>query len=338
MAEIFLMSITKRYGRLTPFLHFTFFALLLFSSEVSHSTPRTIDILRSFNPRAQWLYHYSVDAYNWSNDTSLRATVFNGTKSIRVLSVIDDTIGRRRLFNLQEHKVGISRLIKRDTELARWDVDSTYVFTIDELWDSSYRDGQHVLSGWLFGTVARIDSCNRHSNVYPYLSFYRTYGVDGVDSLSLDMYGDTLVVFRGGCGMDGGYTSTIKFTENTGMVSFSGDLYNYFDYSTGELMTLESYSAIEDSRNNIPNNLTLDFSPCPLTSDGTIRLNMPKEQRVTIGMFDVLGRHVDDILNMSMTGGEHLIVLHTASYRPGTYFCRVQTEGEVQSRMFVVSK
>jgi hypothetical protein len=65
--------------------------------------------------------------------------------------------------------------------------------------------------------------------------------------------------------------------------------------------------------------------PNPFNPLTTILFGLPEKQKVTVKVFDVLGREVSTILdNMEEKAGNHRIEWDAAKYSTGVYFLRLQ--------------
>src|SRR5512140_2467286 len=92
---------SRRSAVIAWFVQVILTVLFIVLSGVSWGSPRTIDILHSFTPRAQWLYHYSVSSSPSSGgwvDTSSTTDDFEGTKQITVVDVTEDTVAHIRRY------------------------------------------------------------------------------------------------------------------------------------------------------------------------------------------------------------------------------------------------
>lgn len=77
--------------------------------------------------------------------------------------------------------------------------------------------------------------------------------------------------------------------------------------------------------------------PNPATSNVNVAVNLAKASSVSVQMFDVMGRLVNEIPAQNMTAGDNKIQINTANLSAGVYSVRVQTEtGSVTKQLSVI--
>jgi hypothetical protein len=86
----------------------------------------------------------------------------------------------------------------------------------------------------------------------------------------------------------------------------------------------------EETRNN---DLQVIYSNS--STNITVKISLDKMAQVLVEVFDILGNKVSTLEDNNLDPGEHKYTLKTAS---GTYFVRMQTEGEVLTKKVVVIK
>ena len=77
--------------------------------------------------------------------------------------------------------------------------------------------------------------------------------------------------------------------------------------------------------------------PNPITNKGTLQLNIEKTMSLEIGIYDVLGKKVQQIENNKYLKGIHNISFDTTNLESGTYFIKYQSNEMVNNVKFVVS-
>lgn len=81
----------------------------------------------------------------------------------------------------------------------------------------------------------------------------------------------------------------------------------------------------------------MNIFPNPATSDVNVAVNLAQASSVSVQMFDVMGRMVNEIPAQNMTAGENKIQINTANLSAGVYSVRVQTEtGSVTQQLSVI--
>jgi hypothetical protein len=63
--------------------------------------------------------------------------------------------------------------------------------------------------------------------------------------------------------------------------------------------------------------------PNPLAGSTTISFAMPNQGKLTVNVYDMLGRRVANLADDDMPAGHYSVVWNSSSVAPGMYFCRV---------------
>jgi hypothetical protein len=77
-------------------------------------------------------------------------------------------------------------------------------------------------------------------------------------------------------------------------------------------------------------------SPNPARADFTLHFRLPREGPVRIGLVDLQGREVREILDATRPAGEHAVVASARGLAAGVYFARLEFEGHVVARRVAV--
>jgi hypothetical protein len=90
-------------------------------------------------------------------------------------------------------------------------------------------------------------------------------------------------------------------------------------------------------------NIPLEFSlspnyPNPFNSSTTIRYTIPVSGPVTLDIYDILGRKVQTLLDISQPAGEYRAVWQADKVSSGMYFYRLQTGEKTVSRQMILLK
>lgn len=83
-----------------------------------------------------------------------------------------------------------------------------------------------------------------------------------------------------------------------------------------------------NGNNNNSNNIEiaqLKVFPNPFTYDLTLQFALPKTENVTIGLYDMQGRLVQNILDAQQSEGVHTIYINGQSLPAGMYLCKLMT-------------
>jgi hypothetical protein len=78
--------------------------------------------------------------------------------------------------------------------------------------------------------------------------------------------------------------------------------------------------------------------PNPFNPTTTIRFALPVASRVNIGIFNVLGAKVTEIVDASFEAGTHKVVLDAAKYSSGIYFYKIVAGKFTSVRKMIVLK
>jgi hypothetical protein len=69
--------------------------------------------------------------------------------------------------------------------------------------------------------------------------------------------------------------------------------------------------------------------PNPFNPSTTIRYALPADSRVTLTLFDLLGREVAILVNEKQSAGFKSVVWNAAGFSSGIYFCRLKAGNNV---------
>jgi len=83
---------------------------------------------------------------------------------------------------------------------------------------------------------------------------------------------------------------------------------------------------------------TLAMRPNPFNSITQIEFTLPVTQRVSLRLYDVLGREVAVLLDEMKTAGEHRISFDGSALSSGVYFCRMEAGREMRTNKIVLMK
>ncbi len=78
--------------------------------------------------------------------------------------------------------------------------------------------------------------------------------------------------------------------------------------------------------------------PNPTFSRTTVEFSIAHPKHVTLAVYDVLGRRVEQVINHSLPAGKHSHTIDFLAHPPGTYFLRLNAGGEQQTRSVLYLK
>ncbi len=96
---------------------------------------------------------------------------------------------------------------------------------------------------------------------------------------------------------------------------------------------------IEPFENDIPRNYSLSQNyPNPFNASTTINYIIPKPSNISVDIYDLLGRHIETILNEYQQAGEYQITWHADRFPSGTYFYKLQAGDYIETRKMILLK
>jgi hypothetical protein len=110
-------------------------------------------------------------------------------------------------------------------------------------------------------------------------------------------------------------------------------------YSTARVFTTGTVLDVEAIPGVVPKEFTLFQNyPNPFNPSTTIRYDIPKTARVTISVYDVLGRVVAKLVDGIQPANSYSVQWNPSGLSSGIYFCRIQAQGVDGSGSFTSVK
>jgi hypothetical protein len=110
-------------------------------------------------------------------------------------------------------------------------------------------------------------------------------------------------------------------------------------YSNNVLKTAVITSVQADGSSTIPMEFTLFQNyPNPFNPLTTISFETPRQSKVTIRIYDMLGRQVDAIFDDDVQPGMHFVLWNASVLSSGVYLCVMQTNGVSESIRLLLLK
>ncbi len=109
----------------------------------------------------------------------------------------------------------------------------------------------------------------------------------------------------------------------------------------------DNYYGSRPKRKCIPIEFSLEQNyPNPFNPTTTIQFTLPEASRVTLKLFDILGKELTTLVDKEMATGVHKVLFDAKNFASGVYFYRIQAESEnsdarqafVQSRKLIFIK
>jgi hypothetical protein len=86
----------------------------------------------------------------------------------------------------------------------------------------------------------------------------------------------------------------------------------------------------------LPDEVQLTSYPNPVRQQGTLEYALPKEAKVTLRVYDVLGRRVATLATGTKEAGTHTVSLKTETLSSGVYFGRLQAGNRTVTQKITV--
>ncbi len=94
----------------------------------------------------------------------------------------------------------------------------------------------------------------------------------------------------------------------------------------------------QSAYSNIPLVHSLSLYPNPARNDMTIRFGIPREEKVSLRIYDVSGREVKTLVDGRLEAGYHTIRLDSKNLPSGIYFARLVTNNYELTKKLVLMK
>ncbi len=134
------------------------------------------------------------------------------------------------------------------------------------------------------------------------------------------------------------------FTDVIGLSSifFTGTLTGYVVGSNGAILKTTTGGnpiGIVPISKDIPKQFSLSQNyPNPFNPVTTIKFDIPKESKVKISVFDILGNEIQTLVNENMRAGEYQVNWDASGYSSGVYFYKLQAEDFVGTKKMLLVK
>ena len=78
--------------------------------------------------------------------------------------------------------------------------------------------------------------------------------------------------------------------------------------------------------------------PNPFNSNTTISYSLPKEQFVSIKIFDILGKEVANLVDGNVKAGIHSVEFNGSNFASGQYFYKIETKRFSKTKKILLTK
>ncbi len=111
-----------------------------------------------------------------------------------------------------------------------------------------------------------------------------------------------------------------------------------YDIYTDIDLALDFWTGIDDN-DNLPGSFALKQNyPNPFNATTTIEYNIKQDSRVTLDIYDILGRKVVTLVDEDQNAGAHRVVWKAGSSASGMYFYRIHAGDEVEQKSMMLLK
>lgn len=98
-------------------------------------------------------------------------------------------------------------------------------------------------------------------------------------------------------------------------------------------------TAVQPADNNIPENFNLEQNyPNPFNPSTMISYSIPSSQKVTLKVYDELGREVVTLVNSEQAAGNYNVSFNATGFASGVYFYRLQAGSFIQMKKMILMK
>jgi len=98
-------------------------------------------------------------------------------------------------------------------------------------------------------------------------------------------------------------------------------------------------TAVNDNKTSIPNKFVVYQNyPNPFNPSTKIKYSIPKQSKIKIDVFDLLGRRILTLFNSEQSAGNHSINFDASNLSSGVYIYRIATETEIISKKMLLLK
>jgi len=194
---------------------------------------------------------------------------------------------------------------------------------------------------YVISTLAKVEILNVSDPVRPFRAgiYYLNYG----PAFNICIHNNYLVIAHGDVTVAdiSNPASPATLAEYTGPTRFYDvDADDQYIYANGEdtfMVFRMPVTGIDDDESALPRKAALSQNfPNPFNTATTIQYNLPSPARLTIEIFDILGRKIETLIDEHQTAGRHSIVWNGKNNSSGIYFYRIQAGDYSETKKMVL--
>jgi hypothetical protein len=146
---------------------------------------------------------------------------------------------------------------------------------------------------------------------------------------------DRFVIGAGGGSLSG---SEYKLSGTSGQMMTGNLSGSQHQVNSGFWHTYSVLTSLEE-----PDILPSDYNlfqnyPNPFNPSTRIKYDLPEESAVSLGIYNLLGEKVADLINSRQPAGRHETVWNAAGYPSGIYICRIEAGNFISVRKLLLLK
>ena len=142
--------------------------------------------------------------------------------------------------------------------------------------------------------------------------------------------------------LDGSTEYTVM--KGLGVTQISNSSPSSYPYNiVGAIINGVKYGKLTDVNSKefasqIPNYYKISAYPNPFNPSTIIRYEIPKEGRVNISIFNLLGQKIAELVNGQKAAGEYVVMFDGSNLSSGIYFFRIQSGAFIETKKLVLQK
>ena len=112
---------------------------------------------------------------------------------------------------------------------------------------------------------------------------------------------------------------------------------NGWNYSPEKRVVVRSVSGINNKQTASVFKLEQNY-PNPFNPTTMISFSLPKESKVNLDVYDILGNKVENLINGKMSSGDHQVSWSAANFSSGIYFYTLRTGDNTMTKKMILAK
>ena len=97
-------------------------------------------------------------------------------------------------------------------------------------------------------------------------------------------------------------------------------------------------SAVDDKKNRPSGFVLRQNYPNPFNPSTTIRFSLPRNEYVTLKVFDTMGREIEKLIDKQMEAGDHTVRFDGSRLASGAYYCTIDAGNHRETIKMILVK